>query len=282
MTVDVVTRAPVRHRPKARGAAARPGRPHPRAVGWQAVVLVVFVGLWQVFSLTPVARTVDMPGPLAVAGALAELAIDPGAWLSLGATVLNWIVALAVAAVIGIPVGLFLGRVRVAALSAGGLIDFLRTIPSFALVPILLLILGPTMSMVVFAAAFAGVWPLLIQATYAAEQLDPVLLQVSKAFRLRFSDRLRFVVIPELVAFVWPGLRLATTATLLVAVGAELIGGAPGIGSAMQQAVLFNLFDLTYAWVVIAAALGLAANGVASLVQRRALWWHASVRGGRA
>lgn len=246
---------------------------------WQAVTLLLFIALWQGFTLTATARAVGMPGPFEVVQTLWGMVTGMPFWASLGATIANWLVALVVAILIGVPLGMFLGRVRRAALAGGVLIDFLRTIPSFALIPILLLLLGPRMSMVVFAAVFAGVWPLLIQAMYAAEQLDPVLSQVSRAFRLRPIDRLRYVLTPDFVAFLWPGLRLATTATLLVTIGAELIGGAPGIGSAMQQAQLFNLPDVTYAWVVVAGILGLAVNGAVLLGQRRLLWWHPTMRG---
>lgn len=136
--------------------------------------------------------------------------------------------------------------------------------------------------MVILVAVFAAIWPILIQSIYAARSIDPTLVQVSRSFRLSLADRIRFVLAPDIAAFIWPGLRLAVTAALLVAVGAELIGGAPGIGSAMQDALSLNRQTTMLAYVVSSAALGLLINTGLSVLQERLLWWHPSQRkGGR-
>ena len=105
-----------------------------------------------------------------------------------------------------------------------------------------------------------------------------MLRQVARSFRLTLPERLRFVLAPDLLSFVWPGVRLAITVSLLVAVGAELIGAAPGLGSALQQSLLQNRNDSLFAYVLTACSLGLLVNAGLVLVQKRTLWWHPSVR----
>lgn len=257
------------------------GRPLRRRL-IQVAVILAFLVFWQVFSLTPTAQTAMFPGFIEVMSELVEMLFTAEYWISVGSTAFSWAVSILISLLIGVPLGLLIGRSRPVDRSTSLLIDFLRTIPSIALIPLAILILGATNSMVIFVAVFAATWPILIQSIYAARSLDPTLAQVSKSFQLSWNMRLRFVLAPDIMAFVWPGLRLAVTASLLVAVGAELIGGAPGIGSAMQDSLSLNQQAAMMAYVVSAAVLGLALNMTLAVLQERLLWWHPSQRkGGR-
>lgn len=264
----------------ATAAAPGPGAraKSPVALISQLATVVLFFVAWYVFSLTPMAERAMMPGPIATIARLFEMLGTAGFWLPLGQTMTSWAIALVLCLVIGVPFGLFFGRNTFAGDSTKILIDFFRTIPSLALLPLALLLLGATTWMVVMVAFLAGVWPLLIQAIYAGRQVDPTLQQVSRSFRLTPIERLRFVLVPDVVAFTWPGIRLSVTATLLVTVGAELIGGAPGIGSSIQAALTVNDQVTMFAWVVTAALYGLLINGLLNVVQRMLLWWHPSMR----
>jgi ABC-type nitrate/sulfonate/bicarbonate transport system permease component len=244
----------------------------------QILVVAAAVLLWHVFSLSDMAVKANMPAPLETAGRFLELLPTPEFWTTIGSTMLSWCTALLLSLVIGIPVGMGLGRHRVAGQSSKFVIDFLRTIPSLAIIPLALLLLGPNYAMVVMVAAFTAVWPVLIQSMYAAENADPSLGLVGRSYRLTRRDRIRYILAPQFLSFFWPGLRMAVTASLLVAVGAELIGGAPGIGSAIQNSLLFNEQVTMFAYVLAAAGIGLGINSVLMLLQRKLLWWHASMR----
>jgi ABC-type nitrate/sulfonate/bicarbonate transport system permease component len=215
---------------------------------------------------------------------LIELAVTGGPdavveyWGALGITVLGWAIALLASVVVGIALGLTIGRNQRAQDSTHFLIDFLRTIPSLAIVPLLLLLLGTGIGMVAVTAFLTAVWPVLIQSIYAGRLADPSLHQVARSFRLTRWDRVRYVLTPDAIAFIWPGLRLAVTASLLSTVAAQLIGSAPGIGQQILKAQLADRTDSLFAWVLTAAALGLLINALLMWAQRRVLWWHPSMR----
>lgn len=264
-----------------RGAAGARRSPvaHPlRRRAIQVGVVVLFLAGWEWFSRTQAAETAMFPGFLETIARLAEMIFTGVYWASLGSTLYSWTMSMIISIGVGVPVGLIIGRSRAADRSTSLLIDFLRTIPSIALIPLALLIVGVSNAMVILIAVLAAIWPILIQSVYAARSIDPMLAQVSRAFRLRWSDRIRFVLAPDAAAFIWPGLRLAVTAALLVGVGAELIGSAPGIGAQMQVALSQNQQDTMLAYVVTAATLGLALNMGLSLLQEKMLWWHPSMR----
>lgn len=262
---------------------AQPGegraRPAYRHLLLQAAVVALFFGTWHVFSLSEFAAKAEMPSPAGSLARLWELLFTDEYWRSLGTTVRSWATALAICVVVGIPCGLLIGRSRRAFDSTKFAIDFLRTIPSLALVPLALLLFGQTVTMVVLVCCLAAVWPLLIQSIYAGQHADPDLHRVARSFRLTRSDRIRYVLAPEALAFIWPGLRLSVTAALLVTIGAELVGSARGtLGYRILEAQVFNQPETLYAYVLTACLLGLTINGALVLVQRRLLWWHPSIR----
>lgn len=245
----------------------------------QALVVLGFLVVWGLFAQTPTADRADMPGPLAAFAELFERAATAEYWEAVVSTIGSWSMALLIALVVGVPLGLIIGRSRMAFDSSKWTIDFLRTIPSVAFVPLALLMLGRSQLMVIIVAAIPAVWPLIIQSIYAGQQADPILHRVARTYHLTWRDRVLYVLAPDALAFIWPGVRLATTAALLVTIFAELLGGTVGIGSAIMEAQIYNRPAALYAWVLTACFLGLILNGLLALVQKKLLAWHPSMRG---
>ncbi|WP_404287489.1 ABC transporter permease [Glutamicibacter arilaitensis] len=245
----------------------------------QIVVLVGFVVIWALFAQSDVAKRADMSGPGATVLALVDLAATSDYWLALLTTLESWAMALLLALAVGIPIGLFIGRNSFAFDSSKGTIDFLRTIPAVAFVPLFLLILGQSQLMVVLVAMIPAVWPLMIQSIAAGQQADPILHRVARSYGLTITDRITFVLAPQALAFIWPGIRLATTTSLLAVVFSELLGGREGIGVALMDAQIYNQSEQLYAWVLTACFLGLLINAGLAVIQKYVLGWHPAFRG---
>lgn len=261
--------------------AATPVKRKKPSPAWisQLIVILGFLAIWQVFSQTAYAQRADMPSPVQVFAELGEMLVTSDYWVTVGTTMGSWFTAMGLSLLVGVPVGLAIGRSKFAFDSSKWTIDFLRTIPSVALVPLALLLLGRSQMMVIVVAAIPAIWPLIIQSIYAGQQADPTLARVARSLRLTKMDRLRYVLAPDALAFIWPGIRLATTASLLVTIFAELLGGGEGLGKEIIDSQIYNRATDLYAWVVTACVLGLVINAVLSIFQRRLLWWHPSMRG---
>ena len=155
-----VTAAPDRKR---RGPADRTaGGKGRKTLLSQIAVVLAFTFLWHVFSLSETGTAASMPGPLQTAGRWAELMLTADYWSALGSTVLSWAAAMAICLVGGISLGMLIGVSTKATESTRFVIDFLRTIPAVALIPLALLVFGPERSMVVFVAVSAAIWPVII------------------------------------------------------------------------------------------------------------------------
>lgn len=239
--------------------------------------LVVVLLAWQWFAKGPGADA-DFPTPLVTVQTALDLVVTGTYWEAVLSTVLTAIAGFVISMAIGVPLGLAIGSYRRARMSTQFLVDFGRTIPGTAIIPLMLLIFGNTRTMAIGLVVFGAVWPLIVQAAYAAQQMSPQLRQVSKAFRLSRIERFRFIFAPSALPFLMTGLRVAATISLILAVTAEYFGQTGGIGFQLFQMHEIHDPPRLFVYMFTAAALGVLLNLLLVAVQRRALWWHPSER----
>jgi ABC-type nitrate/sulfonate/bicarbonate transport system permease component len=245
----------------------------------QLMVLVAAGLLWWLASLKGPKGAI--PPPSAAFASLAALLGRSEFWTAVRETATTWSVSLGICMAVGIPAGLAVGLSRFATNSTRLVVDFLRTIPPVALIPLYLLVYGPTRDMVIVLVVSGAVWPLVVQSVYAAGQTEPLLGDVARSFGFTTWIRIRHVFLPSVLPFVMTGIRVSATISLLLTVSGELLGGAPGIGTQIQNALNGEDQPQMYAYVLTAATLGVVVNGTFHLVQQRVLHWHPSVRGSR-
>ncbi|NEA35860.1 ABC transporter permease subunit [Streptomyces sp. SID13031] len=240
------------------------------------VALAVALGIWQLASIWLGAATLPGVGPclaaLGRAGATAEL------WRAVWDTMSATLLGLAIAVIVAVPLGAVLGSVRFAGRSSQVVVDVLRTIPPVTLLPLALLLYGPTLQMALTLVIYGAFWPLLIHGIYAVREVDPVQRDVAISFRLPALLRWRKLLLPSILPMTIVGIRISATIALLLALTSELIGGAPGIGERITAAQLTNRVDDAYAYIICAALLGVATNAAMRLIERRVISWHPSVR----
>ena len=100
-------------------------------------------------------------------------------WAASWQTVRGWALGLGIATVLAVPIGIALGSSDFAASAFRVPIEFLRPIPSAALIPLLFLTLGTNLKSEVFLAAFGAFWPLLVQTMYGVHDVDPIALDTA-------------------------------------------------------------------------------------------------------
>jgi ABC-type nitrate/sulfonate/bicarbonate transport system permease component len=157
-------------------------------------------------------------------------------------------------------------------------IEFLRPVPSVALIPLAILIYGVDLESKVFLAAFASFWQLLVQTLYGVQDVDPVATETARAFGFSRGQRLVYVTLPSTVPYIATGLRIASSVALILAVTAELIIGSPGLGREINSAHSGGNVELLYALTMTTGILGLALNRAFVAIERRVLHWHPSQR----
>jgi ABC-type nitrate/sulfonate/bicarbonate transport system permease component len=255
---------------------ARRGRPSTKRLIWRTAALVATFAVWQLMT-TLLGRDI-VPAPVDVARSLVALLQTPDFWGALWSTLSSTLGGLAIAVAISVPLGLLVGRSSFLAASSRLTVDFLRTIPAITLIPLVVLLYGPTVTMQVILIVFGSVWPLFVQAIYGVREIDPVLRDVAKIFHVSRRSQWANIILPSAAPFLVVGLRVASTIALLLAVGAELIGNAPGLGMQIALSQMDAQAATAYAYVVVAAIIGVAMNLLIGAGQKRVLYWHPSIR----
>jgi ABC-type nitrate/sulfonate/bicarbonate transport system permease component len=208
----------------------------------------------------------------------ARLAGTTAYWRALGDTLWGWAVASLLAFAIAVPLGLAVGASRVGQLLTRLTIDFLRPIPSVALIPLLVLVFGTRPQLKIALGVFGGVFPLLFQAMYGVQDVDPIARDSARSFGLGRFAIVRRIVLPSCAPFVATGARLSASVVLLLVVTGEYIVGVAGLGRMVLMAQSAGAYQQMYAYVLTAGLVGLVVNGGLVLAERRLLFWHASQR----
>jgi len=238
-------------------------------IGFIAVLLL----LWYALSLTVVLRA-SLPSPGATLAALGQLVIDGEFWLQVLFTLRSAVVGLLISTVGGILLGLLIGASRFLQQSTSFTIDFFRTVPGLAVVPLGILVLGPTMGLDVFMIVFAAIWPVMIQSISAVRNLDPAIRELASVYHVARWRTYLQVLLPACLPAIAAGIRIAAVLSLLLAVGTELLTGSPGLGSRIAAYQENSMYPQMYACVFVAAFMGIAFNTIVRTVERRALRWY--------
>jgi ABC-type nitrate/sulfonate/bicarbonate transport system permease component len=157
-------------------------------------------------------------------------------------------------------------------------IEFLRPIPSVALIPLAVLMFGTGRSATLMLVIYATFWQVLVQVLYGVQDVDPVARATARSFRFRPWTEARQVIWPSTLPYTMTGFRLASAVALILTVTGELIIGTPGLGSLVGLAQQSAQVATMYALVIVIGLLGLLVNLGARLLERRLLFWHLSVR----
>ncbi|MFI1721165.1 ABC transporter permease [Streptomyces sp. NPDC020489] len=239
------------------------------------------LGVCEAVSRAGIVRRGYLPPASEVLGRAAELAGD-GAFLDgVAATLRAWALGLALACVIAVPLGLLLGSVPVVDAAVRPIVEFLRPLPSVALIPLVSLLLGSGTETEVALVTYASVWPILFNTVYGLGETDPLTKDTLRAFGFgRLSVLLR-VELPGTAPFIAAGIRISAAVALILAVATEILAGfGEGLGIFIAQASLAT--DGTrdvLAGVVWAGTLGLAINEALVRGERRLFPWTPGRRG---
>lgn len=262
--------------PPARGARHSRAKLLPLVLGTAGVV--VFVGAIQLLSAAGVIPREDVPPPSQIFSTLLDQVTVSGFWRSIADTMQAWLIGLGLALVIAIPLGVLMGRVDTLYRALRPTVEFLRPIPTVALIPVVILMYGTDVQGNILLTAFATLWPLLIQSIDGARDVDPVAMETLRSFRVKAWRRVLFAFIPNALPHLATGFRIATSVALIVTITSELVIGTPGLGYSIVLAQNAGNLPLVYALIVASGLLGVLIHVLTTACERRALHWHPSTR----
>lgn len=235
---------------------------------------IVLLVVWELVVRSGAVKPILLPGPADTLITLVNGMLGGPLLTDFAVTVSRTLSAFAIAAVIGVPVGVLLGSSDSAYRSIEFLIDFFRSTPASAMIPLFLLFFGVSDINKIAIAAFGAVLIVIFNSAYGVinarkQRIMAARVMGASPWRV-FCD----VLIWESLQASFVGLRTAVSMALVIVVVAEMfIGSVDGLGHAILNAQQVLNVKTMYAAILATGLLGYALNIVFLAIERHIVHW---------
>ena len=235
---------------------------------------LLLFGIWELVITTKLIRPVLLPPPAETLAHLWSVMVSGDIAEDFLATVYRTLVSFGIAVAIGVPVGVMLGSSVNAYRSVEFLVDFFRSTPSSALIPLFMLIFGISDSNKIAIAAFAAVLLVLFNSAYGVMNAKKTRVMAAQIMGVSKWHVFKDVMLMESLAQTFVGLRTGVSMALVIVIVAEMfIGSENGLGHRIIDAQqVFNVKDM-YTSILITGALGYLLNLMFLLIEKRIVHW---------
>ncbi|WP_393976102.1 ABC transporter permease subunit [Xanthobacter nonsaccharivorans] len=261
-----------RRRPRVRLGAS-----HLLILSWVAPVLLVVA--WEILAQTGFVTPQVLPAPSKVVRTAFKLATSGSLLEDLVTSLLRAAAGFAIGGSIAFALGILVGFSRIAEALVDRSVQMVRAIPFLALLPLVIVWFGVGEGQKIFLVALGVAFPIYINTTLGIRQVDPKLLELGRVQGLSTLQMITRIVLPGALPSILTGVRYSLATAWLALVVAETIGAQAGIGFLAMDAREFLRTDVVVLTIVIYALIGVVADSVARLLERRLLAWHPNFGG---
>lgn len=241
------------------------------------VGVLAALGLWEWAARGPLAGSPLPPATDSIAAAVQLLGTAP-TWTALGDTLTMALGGLVLAIIVGVILGVAVGTSPLALHATRVPLEFLKPIPPIVILPIVVLVLGPTWNMGTFLVFFGCFIAIAVQTSAGVFDTDPVARATGQSYGMGKGEILGSIVLPSALPYIGTAIRVSAPTALVVAVVAGLLGGGPGLGQSLLLAQISGNQSQLFAYVLILGSLGLIIQGLSQWGERRLLHWHPQYR----
>ncbi len=240
-------------------------------LGWSSFALLLVA--WELGAratpklelyFPPVSRILSALGQALAAGSITQHAL---------VTLARFAEGFLLAALLAVLSGVVLGYFRFLNSLLATLIELLRPMPSVAIIPVAILLLGIGDGMIVSVTVYATLWPILINTIDGVRNIDPTLIDTGRTFGLNRWRILCQIILPGASPYIVTGLRIGLSIALILVTTAEMIAGSTGLGFfILDEERAMNSANM-YAGIVVVALLGYMLNRLFLMIESRAMKW---------
>ena len=246
----------------------------PTVLGVGSIVALLVV--WEVFPYfvtIPEGTKLFFTTPSQIAGTLWSMFATGSIWRPLGVSAAGFGVGLGFAIVIGLPLGVLLGRSKTLNAMLDPFITAFNATPRLVFLPLVVLWFGLGLWSKVVIVFIGALFPILINTYEGVRNSDRVLINVVRSFGAKEWDIARLVVIPNSMPYIVAGLRLAIGRAILGVVVAEFFGSEDGLGVVMVRAAGSYQVDVVFSGLIVFAGLSLLMTGMVQILEHRLSRW---------
>jgi len=254
-----------------RASATRRMRRSILNIAIRVVSVATFLVLWEIAGrgIDPVLFTT----PSAVSVAAVEMIRSGELWTYLYPSLVVLLYGFTLAVIFGIGIGLLLARFWVLDVALSVYITFLYSIPSVALVPLIVLWAGYEQTAKVIILFMFAFFPMVINTYQGVKAVDPKLVEVGRAFRCNEGQLWANIVIPASLPFIVTGLRLALGRGLIGMVLADLYTALSGVGYLIARTAATYRVDRMFVPIVALGLLGVTLTALLRVAEKYVAPW---------
>ncbi len=215
-----------------------------------------------------------LPAPSKVLRTAFKLTVSGTLLNDLGVSLLRALAGFVIGGGVGFALGTLVGFSRIAEAAIDRSVQMIRAIPFLALLPLVIVWFGVGEGEKIFLVSLGVMFPIYINTTLGIRQVDPKLLELGRVQGLSNWQLIHRIILPGALPSVLTGVRYALATAWLALVVAETIGAQSGLGFLAMDAREFLRTDVIVLTIVIYALIGVAADAIARLLERRLLAWH--------
>jgi ABC-type nitrate/sulfonate/bicarbonate transport system permease component len=241
------------------------------------LVFLAVLGLWELWA--GAANSFLVPTASEVAKSAWDVWPTSGFLSDVGQSMKRYAAGFAIAAVIGIALGLLVGASYAARRTLDPFLECLRAVPAIAIVPAALIVLGYGDASRIAVIAFGLCFPILVNTTEGVRGIPLEIRDTASMLHVGRVERVLQIYLPAALPSIMAGLRIAVSLGLVLVIVSEFVGEQNGIGYYLiiQQST-FD-YPALYAGILFLGLLGYVLNRLFLLAERRILAWHYGAAG---
>ncbi|MCG5218735.1 ABC transporter permease [Streptosporangium sp. KLBMP 9127] len=248
-------------------------RRRPDGAGLKSAVLAVliFVAIiagWQLTADSGLVSPLILAPPGEVVQVLFQLAVDGTLWPNLAATIQETLLGFVLAVVAAVVVGSVFSFSPILRNAVYPFILASQTFPKVAIAPLIVAAMGYGLAPKVTLAALLAFFPVLTNTIAGLTEVSEDEVSLFRALRASRWQELRYLRIPNSLAFIFPALNSAAVLALIGAIVGEFVAAREGVGYAIAQYTVTGEVAATYAMLIALSVFGLLVYGVLSLAER--------------
>ncbi|AZD29984.1 ABC transporter permease [Pseudomonas chlororaphis] len=257
-------------------ARVNPVRWRPRLKGLALPVAIIL--LLEIVVRLGWLPSYQMPAPSEIALTLGDLA-EGALWKHIGASLLRVLLGFAIGAGLALVFAAWVGLSREAEAYLEPIFAGLRSIPSLAWVPLLLLWLGIDETSKVVLIAIGAFFPVYLNGVAAIRDIDRKLVEVGHMYAFGRRRLVRRILLPAALPGLFTGLRSGMSLAWMFLVAAELIAATKGLGYLLSDGRETSRPDIVLAAIIVLAVLGKLSDGLLAGLEKHCLAWRDTFNG---
>jgi ABC-type nitrate/sulfonate/bicarbonate transport system permease component len=182
------------------------------------------------------------------------------------------------AAVLGITLGVLIGRYRRLRGTLEPVLEFFRAVPPPVLVPIIMLFAGIGNGMKVIVIVSGCVWPILLNTVEGVRAVDSVQIDTARSYGINGFRRLRHLVLPSAGPQIVTGMRQALSIAIILMVISEMFAASNGLGFTIVQFQRSFAIPEMWSGIILLGLIGFVLSELFRLAERRVLAWYHGLR----